>query len=511
LAEQFRHVMVDEYQDTNVAQYRSIRRLTETPRNLCVTGDPAQAIYGWRGADLNNILDFERDYPGAKTVRLERNYRSTKTILAAAHDLIVHNVLRKEKTLVTENPAGSRVGLIEAVDEIAEAQELAAAVRSLLSGGMQPHDVAVFYRVNALSRTLEQSFIHAKIPYRIVAGTAFFERREVRDLVAYLRLVANPADDLACERVVNVPLRGFGKTSLDRVKAFAAEQKIALLDALARHDEIGALKPAGRESAGAFVELITGLRAGESAGPAAVLRDLLERTKYLRTFGASDEDQERVRNVGELVNDAASYEEKAEEPTLTGFLEEVALVSDQDALDDKSPTVSLMTLHAAKGLEFPAVFIVGLEEGLLPHSRSQESDVELEEERRLLFVGMTRAKRELTLSYALRRRQFGEFADTEPSRFLAEISPERFREASATAAPATASAAARGASPPSPAGTTASLKPGDTVRSPSFGVGTVLSVTGLGDKLKAVVKFDAVGTKTLMVVYAKLERLKAEG
>jgi len=512
LERQFRYVSVDEYQDTNRAQYRIVRLMTQGHANLCVTGDPDQAIYGWRGADIGNILSFERDYPGAKTVLLERNYRSTRTILAAAQGLIVHNEMRKEKTLFTENETGSRVRLLEAEDDQAEAFEVASRVRALITGGTPPHDVAVFYRVNALSRPFELALRRVEVPYRVVAGVAFFERREVRDLLAYLRLVANPRDDLACERIVNVPARGIGKTSVEHAKTHARENGLSLFEALGRAGEVAALAATAPARIEAFVGLIGEVASLAHQGPAALLDAVAERTGYLKTFGKSEEDRDRLRNVEELTNAAADYEEHTEEPSLLGFLEEVALVSDQDGLDDKSPTVSLMTLHAAKGLEFPHVFIVGLEDGTLPHERSRNSQAEMEEERRLLYVGMTRAKRELTVSFALCRRRFGTYEYGEPSRFLREIPREHVETIEAAASPEpmtrrTTHRAGPAGSPALPADKTMGLGVGDTVRHPLYGVGKVEAVSGMGEKTKVDVHFGTVGLKTLMAAHAKLEKL----
>ena len=512
LQKQFRYVSVDEYQDTNRAQYRIVRRLTETHANLCVTGDPDQAIYGWRGADIGNILSFERDYPGAKTVLLERNYRSTKTILAAAHGLIVQNEMRKEKTLFTENDTGTLVKLIDAADDGTEAHEVAWRVDTLIRHGTPPNDIAVFYRVNALSRPFELAFRKAGVPYRVVAGTAFFERKEVRDLLAYLRLVANPRDDLACERIVNVPTRGIGKTSVEHVKTHARENGLSLFQTLARAGEVPGLAAAARARIASFAGLARELSALTGQGPKALLQAVAERTGYLKMFGKSEEDQNRLRNVEELTNAAAEYEELTDEPTLPGFLQEVALVSDQDGLDDASPTVSLMTLHAAKGLEFPVVFIVGCEHGTLPHARSEGTPDDLEEERRLLYVGMTRAKRELALSFARRRRRFGSYDDCLPSRFLREVSHEHVETIAATAplpprTETTVKTRKTVKHTPLPADRTGGITVGDTVRHPLYGVGKVEAVSGSGNNTKVRVDFDAVGLKTLMTAYANLERL----
>ena len=518
LERQFRFVSVDEYQDTNRAQYLIVRLLSREHENLCVTGDPDQAIYGWRGADISNILSFERDYPTVKTVLLERNYRSTKTILAAAHDLIAHNSLRKEKTLFTENERGSRIALIEAELDETEAALVARRIQGLIASGTPPHDVAIFYRINALSRLFELALRKAAVPYRVVAGVSFFERKEVRDLLAYLRLMVSPADDLACERIVNIPTRGIGKTSLEHVQSFARMNRIPLFGALVRHGEIEPLGEAAHEAIAGFVKLINELAALAQDGPRKLLEAVIDRTGYLRLFGKSKEDEERRGNVAELVNAAASYEESAEEPTLRAFLDQVALISDQDELDDESHTVSLMTLHAAKGLEFPAVFIVGLEDGMLPHERSQDSPSELEEERRLFYVGITRAKRGLTLSLALNRRRYGAFEPREPSRFLDEISAEHIERVEtepgvSAPVPERAGAAEEPATQEAdrePLERTTGLAAGDIVRHALYGVGKVQSTSGRGKTLKVVVRFDAAGTKTLMVAYAHLEKLIAK-
>jgi DNA helicase-2/ATP-dependent DNA helicase PcrA len=506
LERQFRFISVDEYQDTNRAQYLIVRALTRENKNLCVTGDPDQAIYGWRGADISNILSFERDYPQAKTVLLERNYRSTKTILAAAHDLIVHNTMRKEKMLFTENERGSRVKLLEAELDEMEAAAVAERIRELIAGGTPPHDVAVFYRVNALSRPFELALREAKVPYRVVAGVSFFERREVRDVLAYLRLLASAADDGACERIVNVPARAIGKTTMERVAGFARANRVNLFAALARHGEIENLNDAAHEAIAGFVKLIGELGGLVAGGPHELLKAVIERTGYLWMLTKSEEDESRRSNVAELVNAAASYEEAAEEPTLRGFLDQVALTSDQDELDDESPAVSLMTLHAAKGLEFPAVFIVGLEDGTLPHERSGDAPAELEEERRLFYVGMTRAKRELTLSLARLRRRYGEFEPREPSRFIQEISAEHI-ERVGTIAGAMIPGRKKMPAAPEPAEKTTELAAGDMVRHAVYGVGKVQTVSGSGKNFKVAVRFETAGLKTLMVAYAKLDKL----
>ncbi len=525
LSDQFRYVMVDEYQDTNDAQYRIIRDLTVSHKNLHVTGDPDQAIYGWRGANIKNILSFERDYPNVKTVFLNRNYRSTKIILAAAHALIVHNKIRKEKELITQNPEGVLIRRMAGGDEEMESALVTDGVKRLIKAGFKPHDIAIFYRVNALSRSFEIALRRERIPYRVVAGTEFFERREVRDVLSYLRLVANPADDGACERIVNVPTRGIGTKSFDAVKGFALDHHVPYLESLARAGENAKLGAGAQESMVAFAKLIREMaELSKTVGPALLLKTLLDRTGYLKSFGESDEDKNRKLNVEEFVNAAAEHEAHSETATLQSFIDEVSLSSDQDDLDDSSPTVSLMTLHAAKGLEFPAVFIVGLEEGYLPHERSKESAAEIEEERRLLYVGMTRAMKELTLSCALRRRRYGEYEDRNPSSFLKEI-PAQFVENASLGGEQyrirrdaeregglrkqyEAKPRRQSGEAPEPKVEVSTAYPtGCMVRSPIFGVGTVISVAGSGPTQKVVVNFKVSGLKTLIASYAKLEKL----
>jgi DNA helicase-2/ATP-dependent DNA helicase PcrA len=414
--------------------------------------------------------------------------------------------MRKEKTLFTENERGSRVKLIEAELDEMEAMAVAERIRELIARGTPAHDVAVFYRVNALSRPFELALREAKVPYRVVAGVSFFERKEVRDVLAYLRLLASAADDVACERIVNVPARAIGKTSLERVAGFARANRVSLFAALGRHGEIESLNEAAHEAIAEFVKLMGELGGLVAGGPHELLKAVIERTGYLRMLGKSEEDESRRSNVAELVNAAASYEESAEEPTLRGFLDQVALTSDQDELDDESPAVSLMTLHAAKGLEFPAVFIVGLEDGTLPHERSGESAAELEEERRLFYVGMTRAKRELTLSLALLRRRYGTFEPRKPSRFIEEISAEHIERAGTGAGVSTAGRKKMAAAA-EPAEKTTELAVGDMVRHALYGVGKVQTVSGRGKNLKVVAHFQTAGLKTLMVAYAKLDKL----
>jgi len=505
-ARRFRHILVDEYQDTNHAQYRIARALAAHHRNLCVTGDPDQSIYGWRGADITNILDFERDYPDATIVVLDKNYRSTGTILHAANHVIVHNRERKHKDLHTDNPAGGPVRLCVAEDDTAEAHAVAGDIARRVAGGASYDDFAVFYRTNAQSRALESALREADIPHRIVAGVSFFDRMEVKDLVAYLRAAANPADAVALDRILNVPPRGLGERSRQRLRAFAAERGRPLADVLRSAREAG-LAPRQARATGELADLLARLREKAGASVADRIKTLLALTGYrdhLRSAFADWEDREA--NCEELVNLAAQYDARTDAPTLDGFLERVALASDQDTLDLARGAVKLMTLHTAKGLEFPVVYVTGLEEELLPLSGEER---EIEEERRLFFVGLTRAQREVVLTRALTRRRYGQVRYTEPSRFLEEIPRDILA----------LEEAAEGA--PSEPGRSANadenrhddrdrhgvrLREGDPVYHPTFGGGVLLRLSGSGERRRALVRFARVGEKHLVLKYAPLEK-----
>ena len=421
LEDRFGYVLIDEYQDTNRAQYLIARSLTTQHKNICATGDPDQSIYGWRGADISNILDFEKDYPDCRVVRLEQNFRSTKAILHVADTLIAANRFRKPKSLWTENPQGSAVKMFVADDAEAEAHEVARRIRNYLDAGRQPADVGIFYRVNAMSRAIESALRDHKIPYQIARGVEFYNRKEIRDVLAYLRILVNPADAVALERIINVPTRGIGQTSVGRLLAFARQAGLTPVEALDRVTEAPQLRRAAKKI-GAFADLVARLGSKVDGPTADLIEYVLDESKLERQLEqTSDPDNDRLANVGELISVAATYDEEAEDPTLIGFLQEVALVSDVDAVDPEAGAVTLMTLHAAKGLEFPAVFIVGLEDDVLPHIRSQDDDRSVEEERRLFFVGITRAKQELTLSQARRRMTRGMTIFTRESPFLRDL------------------------------------------------------------------------------------------
>ncbi|HTN74736.1 MAG TPA: UvrD-helicase domain-containing protein [Pirellulaceae bacterium] len=425
LDERFKYILVDEYQDTNLAQYAIVRALSIDYPNLAVTGDPDQSIYGWRGANLNNILDFERDFPSVKTVRLEKNYRSTKAILRVADALITHNVRRKAKDLYTDNAEGAPVRLATYATQREEAEQIAARIaEELHSGQRQPSDFAIFYRVNALSRALEHALREHGIHYQIVNGLEFYQRKEIKDVIAYLRLINNPRDNMALERIINVPTRGIGKSTLDKLRAQAFHYGAPLLDIARQSGMIAGLAKKSAISVAKFVTLIDRLTEKATAPVEEILGHLLTETGYRELLATSEaeEDLERLANIEELLTAAREFD--AQHPGdghLQEFLEQSALASDTDAFEAENNKVTMMTMHAAKGLEFPVVFIIAVEEGLIPHERSLSDSDKLEEERRLLFVGITRAEEVLQLSYVERRNYRGRELMPIPSSFLMEL------------------------------------------------------------------------------------------
>jgi DNA helicase-2/ATP-dependent DNA helicase PcrA len=518
----FRYMLVDEYQDTNRAQYELIRHFVPPGGNITVVGDEDQSIYSWRGADINNILDFEKDFPGARILRLEENYRSTQNILDAAGALVAHNVKRKGKTLRAVKATGDAVRLHQAPDEY---QEAAWAVARLTA--LKGKRAAVLFRMNAQSRLVEEALMRQGLPYLVVGGVGFYERKEIKDVVAYLRLVRNPHDPMAFRRVINVPARGIGERTVDEIADAAEKRRISLWDAAGAVEGEALLPARATQPIRRFREMVEALRA-EAAGIG--VKDLISRvlaaTGYAQALAQEDthESQDRLENLAELLSAAAEYEARSEDPNLTGFLDQVSLLADTDMVRDDAPVV-LMTLHSAKGLEYDAVFLVGLEEGLMPHVRSLENEDAIEEERRLVYVGMTRARERLFLSWAQSRQVFGQRRTSQPSRFLEELPRERMevtgeeargpmwgRGAGAGRPPAFAPA--RGprlvdkAPPPPPlAPDLQGIRPGAKVRHPMFGVGTVVRSEGAGDDLKLTVSFLGVGAKRLVARYAGLEVL----
>jgi DNA helicase II / ATP-dependent DNA helicase PcrA len=483
----FKYIHVDEYQDTNHAQYRLVNILAAAHRNLCVVGDDDQSVYSWRGADIRNILDFERDYPEAKVVKLEQNYRSTQTILDAANAVVTNNASRKSKELWTAGPEGERIRVFTAVDEYAEARFVISEIERLVDSGASPRDMAVFYRTNAQSRALEDVLVREGIPYQVVGGVRFYERAEIKDTMAYLTVISNPNDAGALERIINVPKRGLGSTSVARLQDHARRNGLSLYEALAEADAAD-LTGAAKKSCRAVRGLFEGWRvAAREISPAELVGAVLYESGYRAELEAENtvESESRLENLEELINAAKEYERFEPEPTLEGFLQEQALYSDQDTLNTEGGQVALMTLHNAKGLEFDHVFVVGMEEGTFPHARSLDEQ-NLEEERRLCYVGITRAKRTLTLSYAKLRSNWGEREYQMPSRFLSEI-PAALKAGTVPNGPT--SQGGWGAALPRRGGFervgTPAFRAGERVRHAKFGVGEVVEA-GEG---KVVVRF----------------------
>ena len=528
--DRFRYIMVDEFQDTNIAQYQLVKLLGEKHRNLCVVGDEDQSVYSWRQADIRNLLNFETDFPELKVVMLEQNYRSTQTILDVARAVISANTLRKDKKLWTENSAGSPVVVHQAYNETDEAQFVVREIERLMrSAGARFGDVAVMYRVNAQSRPIEDAFVRRGIPYRLVGGTRFYERKEVKDVLAYLRLAQNPSDTVSLNRVINVPPRGIGDKTIAEVQRWAGRRGMSLaagLQAVAdASDEDSILQGRARNAVRSFVHLLGAFtRAAQELTPLELLDMVLEQSGYATYVqDGTEEGEERWANVKELRTKAEDFGEIAPPLGLAALLEEVSLVQDVDSYDPLADGVTLITLHAAKGLEFPYVFMVGMEEGLCPHSRSMDDPAQMEEERRLVYVGITRAMRGLYLVYAYRRMLFGNPSENQPSRFLLNIPPEltarpfgrtesRAEAVGMAARPqgngALAAVAPRSSSSlsqPEPR-TEQQFQPGDRVFHPAFGTGVVVtSLLARGDE-EVTVAFEGKGVKKLSAAYAPLQR-----
>ena len=545
-AQKFRYIMIDEYQDTNRPQYMLVKRLAEAHRNLCVVGDPDQSIYKWRGADLRNILDFERDFPEAITVRLEQNYRSTQVILDAASAVIGRNRGRKDKRLWTDKKGGESILYMRAGDEIEEADFITRAVREARQKNPKTL-AAVLYRTNSQSRAIEDALMREGVPYRIIGGVRFYERKEIKDVLAYLRLVINPHDDVSFRRVVNVPARGVGKTvmeTLDTIDLNEVDTDLPPLlavglDPVVSRQSMWArmqilidkklAQPRAVQALRAFRDVIVSL-AGDAAhiGVANLIARTLDDSGYLKDLREerSEDAEARIENLMELVSAAREYEGRDPEASLGGFVDRLSLLSEADEEEGaKEASVWMMSMHAAKGLEFPLVIVAGMEEGLFPHARSLQDDEDIEEERRICYVCITRARERLILTGAARRRVFGEYQSTEPSRFLDEIPNELMRKLE-TAAPAPAWASQRyelrnpyGRRPPvareQPAKSYAyededqsstGIRLGQKVRHKQFGVGTVVGLEEHGDDdQKITVRFASVGTKKLIGRFANLE------
>jgi len=500
----FRYVLVDEYQDTNHAQYRLLQLLAGEHRNLCAVGDPDQSIYAFRGADIRNIMEFEHDFGETRTIALEQNYRSTNAILSAANAVIEHNRERKQKRLFSELGAGVPVEVIEVEDEHAEARFVAARIAALVEEGFSGREIACFYRTNAQSRVLEDVLVRQGVPYQVIGGPRFYERAEIKDAVAYLQVLVNPDDAVSLARIANRPRRGIGDTSLARLQTHADSQGLTLWEAFGRPEEAGLGAAAVRAVSGLRNLLESLMALAQDQAVDEVVEAVLARSGYVEALEVERtiEAMGRVENLRELVGVAREHKATAEEPTLAGFLQGISLVSDQDTIQGESSLVTLMTLHNAKGLEFRAVFMIGMEEGIFPHSRSIEEQG-VEEERRLAYVGMTRAMERLTLTHSLARTLYGRRDYNAPSRFLdelpAEVERERLRPASWSAygAPRESQVVPRSDVP--------SLQTGDSVRHGSLGEGVVLRIEAGG---VVTVRFATDGSeRRLMLDYAPLEKI----
>jgi DNA helicase-2/ATP-dependent DNA helicase PcrA len=539
--QRFRHVLVDEYQDTNHAQYILVRELVSgggglfsapgdaadgpaapSPSELCVVGDADQSIYAFRGATIRNIIEFEEDYPDATVILLEQNYRSTQNILAAANAVVSRNPGRKPKNLWSDAGDGPPITGYVADNEHDEAAFVAEEVDRLSDEGLaSPGQVAVFYRTNAQSRVFEEVFIRVGLPYRVVGGVRFYERREVRDLLAYLRLIANPADEVSLRRVLNVPKRGIGDRAEEYVAAFASRERITFAQALRAPGDVPALAARSAAAIGGFNALIDDLREqAATGGPVAELVEaILDRTGYQASLENSPDlqDATRVENLQEMVSVAREFDGSAPDGTLADFLERVALVADADQIPDGEEhggMVTLMTLHTAKGLEFPVVFLTGMEEEVFPHARALTNTRELEEERRLAYVGITRAEERLYLTRAAARNWYGRPAFHTPSRFLGEIPSALLdwkrsaKDVAAASAPASSRMATRPGASVLGNRTVPSLSTGDRVNHDKFGLGTVVSADGFGDNAEAKIDFGgSYGVKHLVLRYAPIEKL----
>ncbi len=511
---QFSYIMIDEYQDTNLAQYKLVKLLTNERRNVAVVGDDWQSIYSWRGADFRNILNFEKDYKDCTIIKLEQNYRSTKHILDAAHAIISKNMQRSDKRLWTDASGGLPVQMLQVNSERAEAEAIIRRVQGGVDSGLRQYrDYAVLYRTNAQSRSIEEALVHYGIPYRIVGGQRFYDRKEIKDVIAYLRLIFQPEDRISFERVVNVPTRGVGAKSLQNFFAWQRAQDLTLFVALQRASECTEVTAKARKSLGELGDILASLRVVLEDSPVAGLIDsLLRRIDYLDYLSdGTPQGEARQENVKELLSVAQEYQDVG----LDGFLEEVALVSDLDSANFDGDAVTLMTLHAAKGLEFPAVCMVGLEESIFPHSRALYDQSEMEEERRLCYVGMTRAREELYMIYATSRLLYGGLQHNPPSRFLSEIDAEFAVTATDSNFDYDANRSSTfnnndwtpGASQPSPVNSepryVPELNEGDGVRHQIFGLGTVMELDGD----TAVIYFKGKGSRKLNIAFAPLEKL----
>jgi DNA helicase II / ATP-dependent DNA helicase PcrA len=526
----FQYIHVDEYQDTNRAQYMLVKMMAARFKNLCVVGDSDQSIYRWRGADIANILSFEKDYPNASVILLEQNYRSTKRILLAANKVIENNMNRKAKNLWTENTEGNKICYYRADSEQGEAQFVIGKIKEMVdSGKRKASDIAILYRTNAQSRVMEETLLKSNIEYAIVGGIKFYDRKEIKDILGYLRLIANPDDDISLQRVINVPKRGVGSSSLDKIAEFAASHDISMFEAINSIELLG-LSPKITKACREFRDLINGYsQMQEFLSVTELVEEVLEKSGYREMLKAEKtiESQSRLENLEELLSVTKNFEEVNEDKSLVGFLTDLALVADIDKLDDDgkpADSVVLMTLHSAKGLEFPVVFLIGLEEGVFPHSRSLMEEAEMEEERRLAYVGITRAEQDLYITNAQMRTLFGRTSMNAASRFIKEIpddliepfqKPGRMGTSSGLAAPSFSRQTAAGPRNPvvrptlqSTGGDGIGWNVGDKAEHGKWGIGTVVSVKGEGEGKELDIAFPKpVGIKRLLAKFAPIKKV----
>ena len=515
----FRYILVDEYQDTNKLQYEITSMIAAGYQNICVCGDDDQSIYGWRGADIRNILEFEKDYPQAQVVRLEQNYRSTSVILNAANAVIEHNLNRKGKNLWTSREGGEKIRLILTMRDLEEADILAREIQTLKNSGRKYGEIAVLYRINAQSRILEEGLLRRGIPYQIVGGTRFYDRLEVKDVLSYLRLSVNPRDSVSFARAIAAPKRGIGAASIEKIAEYAAFKGISLLDAACQAQEIPGLSAGAKTKLGDFGNFVASLKeeSDQFSLSSAVKKAVLE-SGYIEMLkgGKLENKENRVDNLHELIHAAEDFEQTSEDTSLEAFLENAALIAGADTLDDRDGSVRLMTIHNAKGLEFNIVFLPGLEEGLFPLPKAAENPVELEEERRLCYVAITRAKEKLYISYSQYRKMYGAGEYRRPSRFIQEI-PDEYTEMDTNVYQSVpVKEAPKAASPFAPKmfvetkkdpSLDASFCAGDKIRHPAWGEGVVVSTKDSGDDLIITAAFAGLGVKTFISGYAKVTKL----
>ncbi len=498
--DQFKYILVDEYQDVNQAQYKLLNLLAEKYNNICVVGDDDQGIYGFRGADISNILSFEEDYPDTKVVKLEQNYRSTQKILDAAYQVVSHNLRRKEKKLWTDNPPGEDIKLYQARSGKDEGRYIAKEIKRLQQeAGYSLDDCAVLYRTNAQARILENTLLKQNINYRIVGGVKFYERKEIKDILAYLRLAYNPDDDISLARVINVPSRGVGPATRERLSNYADQENISLIEAVKQVDKIADISTRFANNVRQFKDIIDYLQQQKAETSVFNLtKELIEKIDYfaeLRNKYSSDKADDRINNVKELLTQMEEFKEENPDGGLTEFLEEIALLSDVDQLEEDQEAVVLMTLHSAKGLEFPVVFLAGMEEELLPHGRSLDDEEGVEEERRLCYVGMTRAEEKLYLTYSQRRKIYGQTQFKEKSRFIGDLAPDLLVDAEQEPVIASSNS------------DSSTFNDGEKVEHPHWGVGTVISTDTSGDLERVQVSFPNEGIKELAVEYGDLKKV----